>query len=368
MTPSTSYIPRFLLPQYGTIWRSSTARAMPFARPISADVGQVLVRYASNTAAAKSTATTTATAAKKVAAPKAASTKAAATKTTKAPAAKTTPPKTAPTKPTLTKAAAPKAATRKTPTSASSIKNAPVTSASKPVAPEPVAKAPPAAATRKPATANPSKPIVLEKPEKFNPPSHGARLPRSTPKHYGGALGAEELTAQKTKEYPGLPPPPNTWSHWFIHNKHIHMFITLGALMSLGAYTFTARFNANSPFADMIPPIGEFPKQPINYIRTCVEVLKLHEEHESAQTADKRRRRIEDVQKRNEYRKAHGLPIANGIESWTGTGKAAKPAEEEGAVVAAIPASAAPSAVLDATSTSEQTEADGKRKKFLGIF
>ncbi|KAK7978290.1 hypothetical protein PG988_005780 [Apiospora saccharicola] len=345
MTPSTSYIPRFLLPQYGTIWRSSTARAMPFARPISADVGQVLVRYASNTAAAKSTATTTATAAKKVAAPKAASTKAAATKTTKAPAAKTTPPKTAPTKPTLTKAAAPKAATRKTPTSASSIKNAPVTSASKPVAPEPVAKAPPAAATRKPATANPSKPI-----------------------HYGGALGAEELTAQKTKEYPGLPPPPNTWSHWFIHNKHIHMFITLGALMSLGAYTFTARFNANSPFADMIPPIGEFPKQPINYIRTCVEVLKLHEEHESAQTADKRRRRIEDVQKRNEYRKAHGLPIANGIESWTGTGKAAKPAEEEGAVVAAIPASAAPSAVLDATSTSEQTEADGKRKKFLGIF
>lgn len=351
------------------------------------------MRYASKATAAKSTATTTATAAKKVAAPKAASTKAAATKTTKAPAAKTTPPKTAPTKPATTKAAVPKAATPKTPASASSIKNAPVTSATKPTTPEPVAKAPPAAATPKPATADPSKPIVLEKPEKFNPPSHGARLPRSTPKHYGGALGAEELTAQKNKEYPGLPPPPNTWSHWFIHNKHIHMFITLvssriqahsqapvvqwttpvhtifqGALMSLGAYTFAARFNANSPFAEMIPPIGELPKQPINYIRTCVEVLKLHEEHESAQTAEKRRRRIEDVQKRNEYRKAHGLPIANGIESWTGTGAAAKPAEEEGAVVAAIPASAASSAVLDATSTSEQTDVDGKRKKFLGIF
>ncbi|KAK8086338.1 hypothetical protein PG994_001312 [Apiospora phragmitis] len=380
MAPTTSYIPRFLLPQYGTIWRSSTARAMPFARPISADVGQVLVRYASKTAAAKSksTTTTTATAAEKVAAPKAASTKAAATKTTKAPAAKTpaakapaaktTPPKTAPTKPAATtKATAAKAATPKTPTSASAIKNTPITPATKPAAPEPVAKAPPPAAAPKPATANPSKPIVLEKPEKFNPPSHGARLPRSVPKHYGGALGSEELMAQKTKEYPGLPPPPNTWSHWFINNKHIHMFITLGALVSLGVYTFTARFNANSPFADMIPPIGEFLKQPINYIRTCVEVLKLHEEHESAQTAEKRRRRIEDVQKRNEYRKAHGLPIANGIESWTGTGAAAQPAEEEG-VIAAIPASAAPSAAADAIIATEQAEADGKRKKFFGIF
>lgn len=147
--------------------------------------------------------------------------------------------------------------------------------------------------------------------------------------------------------------------------------------MSLGVYTFTARFNANSPFADMIPPIGEFPKQPINYIRTCVEVLKLHEEHESAQTAEKRRRRIEDVQKRNEYRKAHGLPIANGIESWTGTGST-KSAEEVDAAAAAtpaaIPVSAAPSAAVDAISAHErqetdlQADADGKRKKFLGIF
>lgn len=242
MAPSTSYIPRFLLPQYGAIWRSSTARAMPFSRPISADVGQVLVRYASKTAAAKSTATTTTTtAAKKVTAPKAASTKASPTKATKAPAAKApatkapaaaksttaTPPKTAPTKaaPAAKATAAAKPATPKTPVSGPTIKNTPVTPATKPAAPAPATKAPPAATAPKPA--NPSKPIVLEKPEKFNPPSHGARLPRSTPKHYGGALGAEELTAQKTKEYPGLPPPPNTWSHWFINNKHIHMFITL---------------------------------------------------------------------------------------------------------------------------------------------
>lgn len=180
MVPTTTYIPRFLLPQYGSIWRSS-ARAGPFARPLHADVGQVLVRYASKKAGGATA---------KPAAP-----------------AKVTPPKTAPTTkpPTAWKPATPgQAATPKTPTSAST---------------------PKAAATAAPV--DPSKPIVLEKPERFNPPSHGARLPRSTPKHYGGPLTHDEIQTQKTKDYPGLPPPPNTWSHWFINNRHIHMFITL---------------------------------------------------------------------------------------------------------------------------------------------
>ena len=84
-----------------------------------------------------------------------------------------------------------------------------------------------APAPKAPAAVDPSKPIVLEKPERFNPPSHGARLPRSTPKHYGGSLTHDEIQTQKTKDYPGLPPPPNTWSHWFINNRQIHMFITL---------------------------------------------------------------------------------------------------------------------------------------------
>lgn len=170
MAPTTTYIPRFLLPQSGSMWRSSARAAGPFARPLPAAdvVGRVRVRYAS----------------KKVAAP--------------APA-KVTPPKTAPTTKPPT---AWRPATPKTPTSAPKAK----------VSPPP---------------ADPSKPIVLEKPERFNPPSHGARLPRATPKHYGGPLTHDQVQTQKTKDYPGLPPPPNTWSHWFLHNRHIHMFITL---------------------------------------------------------------------------------------------------------------------------------------------
>ena len=48
----------------------------------------------------------------------------------------------------------------------------------------------------------------------------------------------------------------------------------------------------------MIPPISEFPRHPFQYVGVCLDVLRLHEEHESAQTAEKRRRKFEDIAKR----------------------------------------------------------------------
>lgn len=72
--------------------------------------------------------------------------------------------------------------------------------------------------------------IVLEKPERFNPPSHGARLPKGNrphQQHYGGALSAEEQLAQRTKDYPGLPPPKGTFGHWFLHSKRLHTILPL---------------------------------------------------------------------------------------------------------------------------------------------
>lgn len=72
------------------------------------------------------------------------------------------------------------------------------------------------------------KPIVLEKPARFNPPSHGSKLPKKTnPRHYGGDLSFDEVQAQKKKDYPGLPPPPNTWAHWFWNSRAFHLTITM---------------------------------------------------------------------------------------------------------------------------------------------
>ncbi|RYP60016.1 hypothetical protein DL769_008309 [Monosporascus sp. CRB-8-3] len=334
---SSSYIPRFLLPQYGPLWRSTRATTRALVRRPNPDVGRVLLRYASDKAAASRTAPSRASHTKSSAAARAA----------KASAPTKPPPKAAASRPAPAE-----------PTDAATSPEAPSTE-----------KAAAAAA----AGADPSKPLVLEKPERFNPPSHGKRLPRSAPKHYGGPPTAEEAQAQRTKQYPGLPPPPNTWSHWFINSRGVHMFITMGTLTSLAAYTFATNFKAKSPYADLIPPISELPRHPFQYIGVCIDVLRMHEEHESAVTAEKRRRRVEDVAKRNEYRKAHGLEPATG---WWG-------AKAETETTAATPVGEAPEAparpvpappvagvevVPATTAAAEFTTPDGKRKKFLGIF
>lgn len=77
-------------------------------------------------------------------------------------------------------------------------------------------------------TSKDSKPIVLEKPLKFNPPSHGARLPRKNPpKHYGGGLSEGERFAQGQRDYPGMMPPAGSKAHRFINSRAMHMTITL---------------------------------------------------------------------------------------------------------------------------------------------
>lgn len=98
---------------------------------------------------------------------------------------------------------------------------------------------------------NSDKPIVLEKPLKFNPPSHGSRLRNKTlPKHYGAVITPEELSAQKQRSYPGLMAPEGTWSHWFWHSKMLHTCITLvssGELLSHGlVLTFGNRARSSS--------------------------------------------------------------------------------------------------------------------------
>lgn len=91
---------------------------------------------------------------------------------------------------------------------------------------------------------NSSKPLVLEKPTKFNPPSHGARLPREAPRYPGPQLSAEEQAMQKTKKYPSMMPPEGTFMHWFLTNKSIHMYISLVRQSSINGCA--VRYFANS--------------------------------------------------------------------------------------------------------------------------
>jgi hypothetical protein len=162
-----------------------------------------------------------------------------------------------------------------------------------------------------------SKPLVLEKPAKFNPPSHASRLRKDGPRYPGPQLSAEQLAVQKTKKYPNMMPPEGSFLHWFINNRSIHVYITLGTLFSLALTAFITNLKRSSLFYDMLPPWHHVFLHPVAFTRTYIEVLRLHTAQVSAETAERRRRKVEDVQKRGDYRKAHGLDKEEGIGGWT---------------------------------------------------
>lgn len=120
----------------------------------------------------------------------------------------------------------------------------------------------------------------------------------------------------------------------------------------MAIFTFVENFKRNSPFADMAPAFADFFSHPIVSCRTMVEIIRLNEAHRSAEVAEKRKRRVEDVGKRSEYRKAHGLDREVGIGGWT----AKTDAESLG------PALPTGDGTLAATG-----EPEGRRK-WLGIF
>lgn len=95
------------------------------------------------------------------------------------------------------------------------------------------------------------------------------------------------------------------------------MCITLGTLCTLGIVTFHLEFRRKSPYANMLPPMLSFFGQPITFVQTYVTAFKLDVEHTSAITAERRRKKADDVRKRAEYRKAHGLDQNQGFGGWT---------------------------------------------------
>ena len=91
---------------------------------------------------------------------------------------------------------------------------------------------------------------------------------------------------------------------------------TQGTLFTMAATVFITNFKRDSPFADMIPRWTQFILHPIKYTRTILEIVKLHQDHITAETQERRKRKVEDVAKRSAYRKAHGLEN-EGFGGWT---------------------------------------------------
>ncbi|MCJ1400277.1 hypothetical protein MMC11_003481 [Xylographa trunciseda] len=112
-------------------------------------------------------------------------------------------------------------------------------------------------------------------------------------------------------------PPEGSFMRWFLTNRSIHIWITLSTLTSLALFTFATNFRRTSPYANLLPSSDTFFSHPIDFISQCVEVYKMHTAYISAATAERRKKRVEDVQKRAQYRKAHGLDNEQGLGGWT---------------------------------------------------
>ncbi|KAK4551809.1 hypothetical protein LTR86_010895 [Recurvomyces mirabilis] len=229
------------------------------------------------------------------------------------------------------------------------------------------------------ASSQPPKPRLLEKPERFNPPSHPSRI-RAKPKYYGAPLSEHERQAQKERRYPHMMPPKGTFMHWFLTDRSLHLYITMGVLMSLVGAVWYQDFMRTTPYADLLPPNNMIFAHPWSWFWRWWEVYSMHIECISAQTAERRRQKTDDVQKRAEYRKAHGIGQEEGVfGGWTakedkdvlGPGL-----REAGGVVAAekIAVEDAGPVAMPAGRTVEETYVDfeGKpqvtKKKWFGIW
>ncbi|KAI4290516.1 MAG: hypothetical protein L6R35_000207 [Caloplaca aegaea] len=95
------------------------------------------------------------------------------------------------------------------------------------------------------------------------------------------------------------------------------MSITLSVLFSLASIVFIENFHRSTPFVDRLPPGREFWSHPFKFVATYGHVYKLHMDHVSAETAERRKKKVDDVQKRSRYRKAHGLEDEKGLGGWT---------------------------------------------------
>lgn len=99
-------------------------------------------------------------------------------------------------------------------------------------------------------------------------------------------------------------------------------------------------------------------------MRSCLEVLKLHSAAVSAEAAERRQRRLDDVAKRSFYRKKHGLETEE-FGGWTMKGS-----ENLGPAISSAEGDASPAAVAIEGENVEQPVQKPKRpvKKWLGIW
>ena len=137
-------------------------------------------------------------------------------------------------------------------------------------------------------------------------------------------------------------------------------------LFTLAFYVFVTDFIDKTTFRELLPTKEDWKLHPIKSFKRFWSVYKLHIEQRSAETAERRRQQMEDVQKRKEYRKAHGieerqLPFGLGV---------ATPEPDAGGLSQSAVDEASPTTSLPPAQEEDDISERRKRpvKKWLGIW
>ena len=85
------------------------------------------------------------------------------------------------------------------------------------------------------------------------------------------------------------------------------LIISQSILTTLATFTFTTNFKATSPFAHLLPPWSGLLTDPFNTISQAISVFKMDKQHNSVLAREHRQRRVNDAEKRRQYRVAHGM-------------------------------------------------------------
>jgi hypothetical protein len=111
---------------------------------------------------------------------------------------------------------------------------------------------------------------------------------------------------------------------------------------------------------------------PITFFSRWAEVYQMHVAYTSAKTAERRKEKMDDVQKRSEYRKAHGIEPPEGVlGGWTAKSDAelTGPALREGGVVTEpVEASPVTNEVEDGTYVDFEGKRQPVKKKWFGVW
>lgn len=145
---------------------------------------------------------------------------------------------------------------------------------------------------------------VIPQPDKYRPPSHSARRPNRNleNKIYGPPLTEEDKKRMATKKYPNMMSPEGTFSYWFFHNKAIHLWITLGILISLAISAWWMDFMHKTIYADLVPSRREFVSHPVQSTKRFIEVYRMHMMQTTELYQQQRLKKAEEVEKRKIYR------------------------------------------------------------------